>query len=217
MDLKQQMHDKRKLEALEREMQQKLVSLHQREEAFAREREAFLAEKQQLNLEQAERGKALDQALWPAAFRDGGGLGDWRERITASVIQGDLLADALWRAIINFQFLCRQPEPDVSQVGAALHQLSLEAYRFWKEQPGDFNDTALRWRDEFNGLLTQRAWPLEVQAVYPQARFDTNCMVCAEGSSGSRLYVKEPLSWVILDKANQEKPRVMHHGVVLTV
>jgi hypothetical protein len=42
-------------------------------------------------------------------------------------------------------------------------------------------------------------------------------MVCAEGSSSSRLYVKEPLSWVILDKSNPEKPLVMHHGVMLTV
>jgi hypothetical protein len=217
MDLKQQMHDKRKLEALERELQQKLASLHQREQALAREREQFLAEKQKLDREQAEHGQALEQALWPAPFRDGAGLGEWRERITTSAGQGDLPATGLMLAIMEFQYLCRQPEPKLPQIGAALRQLSLEAHSFWKDQPGDFNDTALRWRDEFNALLANRAWPLEVQAVFPQARFDTNCMVCAEGSSSSRLYVKEPLSWVILDKSNPEKPVVMHHGVMLTV
>ena len=217
MDLKQQMHDKRKLESLEHQMQQQLASLHQREQAFAREREAFQAEKQKLNREQAERGQALEQALWPAAFRDGAGLGEWRERITKSASQGDLPATGLMLAVMEFHYLWRQLEPKLSQIGAALRQLSLEAHRFWKDQPGDFNDTALRWRDEFNALLAERAWPLEVQAVFPQARFDTNCMVCAEGSSSSRLYVKEPLSWVILDKSNPEKPLVMHHGVMLTV
>jgi hypothetical protein len=217
MDLKQQMHDKRKLETLERETQQKLASLHQREQALAQERGEFLAEQQKLNREQAERGQALEQVLWPPAFRDGGGLGEWRERITTGASQGDLLATGLMLAIMEFHYLCRQPEPKLPQIGAALRQLSLEAHRFWKETPGDFNDTALRWRDEFNALRASRGWPLEVQAVFPQARFDTDCMVCAEGSSSSRLYVKEPLSWVILDKSNPEKPLVMHHGVMLTV
>src|SRR5207248_3314109 len=79
-----------------------------------------------------------------------------------------------------------------------------------------FSRLAIRWRDEFNALVASRGLPLQIQAIHPEDRFDGDRMVCAEGSSNSRLAVKEPLSWVIMDRSNPERPKVLHHGLVLT-
>lgn len=176
-----------------------------------------MKEKSPARIGNQERDQALERALWPAAFRNGGALVPWRQSIVDGVARGDLLSANLLLAIFKFEVLCHQPEPDLSQIGGALHELSLHAHRFWRALPGDFDDIAIRWRDEFNALISRRSLPLEVQAVHPQDRFDTNRMVCAEGSSGSRLYVSEPLSWIVLDKSNPAAPRVLRHGVVLTV
>ena len=213
MEFKKQWHEKRHLDSLEEDTHKKLAALKHQEQQLAREREAFKKEQAEAHQRQTD----SQNAIWPPAFRDGGALANWRQTITDGVAQGDLLATSLLVALLRFEVLSRQPEPALAPVAEALHNLSLEAHRFWKGKPGDFNDTAVRWRDEFNAAIGRCHLPLEIQAIYPQDRFDTNYMVVAEGSSGSRLYVKEPLSWVILDKTNPERSKVLHHGVVLTV
>jgi hypothetical protein len=160
-------------------------------------------------------GAPLD-SNWPVAFCQGGALAQWQERIMAGLDEADENARALFDAIFALEDQCRQPQHDLPRLAKALHEVSLQAHRFWKDKPEDFYDTAILWRDAFNALLTSRKLPLEIQAVNPRDRFDTTRMVCAEGSSGSRLVVKEPLSWVIMDKSNSERSKVLFHGVVLT-
>jgi hypothetical protein len=206
--------------ALEELLRKREAALAQREQALAQQQRSLAQEKAafQQQQDQARRQDAEEaKVLWPAAFYDSGVLGVWRGRILEGVGQNDSLATNLLLAIFKFEALCRQPQPAATEMAATLHSLSLEAHRFWKGRPEDFNETAMHWRDEFNAMVAKHSLPLEVQAIYPQDRFDTSRMVCAEGSSGSRLYVKEPLSWAIIDKSNPERPKVLHHGVVLTV
>ncbi len=211
-ELKKQLQERECLETLEAELEQKLAALKEREQSLNEDTQ-FPCKEQ--SLEQQRHG-VLDKAAWPAVFCEDGALCSWRHTILDCVAREDICATGLLLTLIKFEILCRQPEKNAQQIATALHDISLEAHKFWQGK-GEFNDIAIRWRDGFNALLVERKVPIEVQAVYPQDRFDINCMVCAEDSSDSRLYVKEPLSWVILDKTNAEQPKVLRHGVVVTV
>ena len=211
LQLKQQLEERKHLELLEQEAKDKLLLLEQQQAALLQDRHSLQNERNEALRQDGE----IQKAIWPASFLDGA-LGVWRKRITDGVIKGDLSATTLWLAMIHVEVLCRQPSPAVPQVAAALHNMSVEAHRYWKDGTDDFNDTTIRWRDEFNSLVASRGLPLQIQAVHPDDRFDGDRMVCAEGSSSSRLAVKEPLSWVIMDRSNPERPKVLHHGLVLT-
>jgi hypothetical protein len=194
--------------ALEKE---KLEALELARAQHARE----LAELQRQNEEALKPPRPQDDTGWPEIFLEGRPLAPWRVLIGDAARQEDLLAFDLECALKRFEVLCRQPQPAVREIADTLRQLSLLAHRFWGAHPGDFATNALRWRDEFNLLITGRSLPLAVQAIHPNAPFDTDFMICPQGSSGSRQYVKEPLSWVILDKSNPAAPKVLHHGLVL--
>jgi hypothetical protein len=211
LQLKQELEERKHLELLEREVKDKLLLLEQQHAALSQERHSLENQRNEALRQDGE----IQKALWPAAFLDGP-LGVWRKRITDGVVKGDLSATTLWLAMIQVEVLCRQQSPAVPQIAAALHNMSVEAHRFWKAGTDDFNDTTFRWRDEFNSLVASRRLPLQIQAVHPDDPFDGDRMVCAEGSSNSRLAVKEPLSWVIMDRSNPERPKVLHHGLVLT-
>jgi hypothetical protein len=211
VQLKQQIEERKHLETLEQEAKDKLHLLEQQRIALLEARHSMQSERSEVVRQDGE----MNKALWPAAFLNGA-LGNWRKRIMDGVIQGDLAATTLWLAMIHVGALCRQPSPAVPQIAAALHNMSVEAHRYWKDGADDFNDTTIRWRDEFNALVASRGLPLQIQAIHPEDRFDGDRMVCAEGSSNSRLAVKEPLSWVIMDRSNPERPKVLHHGLVLT-
>jgi hypothetical protein len=190
VQLRQQIEERKHLETLEQEAKDKLHVIEQ------------------------QKNGEMNKVLWPAAFLNGA-MGNWRKRIIDGVLQGDLAATTLWLAMVHVGALCRQPSPALPQIAAALHNMSVEAHRYWKHGFEDFNDTTIRWRDEFNALVASRGLPLQIQAIHPEDRFDGDRMVCAEGSSNSRLSVKEPLSWVIMDRSNPERPKVLHHGLVL--
>jgi hypothetical protein len=209
--LKQQLEERKHLETLEQEAKDKLHLLEQQRSALLEARHSLQSERSEVVRQDGE----INKALWPAAFLNGA-LGTWRKRIMDGVIQGDLGATTLWLAMVHVGVLCRQPSPALPQIAAALHNMSVEAHRYWKDGSDDFNDTTIRWRDEFNALVASRGLPLQIQAIHPEDRFDGDRMVCAEGSSNSRLAVKEPLSWVIMDRSNSERPKVLHHGLVLT-
>jgi hypothetical protein len=211
LQLKQQIDERKHLETLEQEAKDKLHHLEQQRAALLEARHSLHSERSEVLRQDGE----MNKALWPAAFLNGS-LGTWRQRILDGVIQGDLPATTLWLAMVHVGALCRQPAPALPQIAAALHNMSVEAHRYWKHGFDDFNDTTIRWRDEFNALVASRGLPLQIQAIHPEDRFDGDRMVCAEGSSNSRLAVKEPLSWVIMDRSNPERPKVLHHGLVLT-
>jgi hypothetical protein len=211
VQLKQQIEERKHLETLEKEAKDKLHVLEQQKSALLEARNSFQSEQSEVTRQDGE----MNRVLWPAAFLNGA-MGNWRKRITGGVLQGDLAATTLWLAMVHVGALCRQPTPALSQIAAALHNMSVEAHRFWKDGTDDFNETTIRWRDEFNALIASRRLPLQIQAIHPEDRFDGDRMVCAEGSSNSRLAVKEPLSWAIVDRSNPERPKVLHHAVVLT-
>ena len=211
LQLKQQIDERKHLETLEQEAKDKLHHLEQQRAALLEARHSLHSERGEVLRHDGE----MNKALWPAAFLNGS-LGTWRQRVLDGVIQGDLSATTLWLAMVHVGALCRQPAPALPQIAAALHNMSVEAHRYWKHGFDDFNDTTIRWRDEFNALVASRGLPLQIQAIHPEDRFDGDRMVCAEGSSNSRLVVKEPLSWVIMDRSNPDRPKVLHHGLVLT-
>jgi len=211
VQLKQQIEERKHLETLEQEAKDKLHLIEQQKSALLEARHSLQSERSEVTRQDGE----MNKVLWPAAFLNGA-MGNWRKRIMDGVLQGDLAATTLWLAMVHVGALCRQPSPALPQVAAALHNMSVEAHRYWKDGEDDFNDTTIRWRDEFNALVASRGLPLQIQAIHPEDRFDGDRMVCAEGSSNSRLAVKEPLSWVIMDRSNPERPKVLHHGLVLT-
>jgi hypothetical protein len=211
IQLKQQIEERKHLEILEQEAKDKLNLLEQQKSALLEARHSLQSERIEVIRQDGE----INKALWPAAFLNGA-LGTWRERIMDGVIEGDLAATTLWLAMIHVGALCRQPTPPLPQIAAALHNMSVEAHRYWKIGSDDFNDTTIRWRDGFNAMVASRGLPLQIQAIHPEDRFDGDRMVCAEGSSNSRLAVKEPLSWAIMDRSNPERPKVLHHALVLT-
>ena len=211
VQLKQQIEERKHLETMEQEAKHKLHLLEQQKSALLEARHSLQSERTEVVRQDGE----MNRVLWPAAFLNGA-MGNWRKRIMDGVLQGDLTATTLWLAMVHVGALCRQPSPAVPQIAAALHNMSVEAHRYWKDCSDDFNDTTIRWRDEFNALVASRGLPLQIQAIHPEDRFDGDRMVCAEGSSNSRLAVKEPLSWVIMDRSNPERPKVLHHGLVLT-
>jgi len=211
VQLKQQIEERKYLETMEQEAKHKLHLLEQQRSALLEARHSLQSERTEVVRQDGE----MNRVLWPAAFLNGA-MGNWRKRIMDGVLQGDLTATTLWLAMVHVGALCRQPSPAVPQIAAALHNMSVEAHRYWKDGSDDFNDTTIRWRDEFNALVASRGLPLQIQAIHPEDRFDGDRMVCAEGSSNSRLAVKEPLSWVIMDRSNPERPKVLHHGLVLT-
>jgi len=209
--LKQQIEERKHLETLEQEAKDKLHLLEQQRSALLEARHSLQSERSEVLRQDGE----MNRALWPAAFLNGA-LGAWRERIMDGVIEGDLPATTLWLSMVQVGVLCRQPSPALPQIAAALHNMSVEAHRYWKLGSDDFNDTTIRWRDEFNALVASRGLALQIQAIHPDDRFDGDRMVCAEGSSNSRLAVKVPLSWAIMDRSNPERPKVLHHALVLT-
>jgi hypothetical protein len=211
LQLKQQIEERKHLETLEQEAKDKLHLLEQQRAALLEARHSLQSEQSEVTRQDGE----INRVLWPAVFLNGA-TGHWRKRIMQGVLQGDLAATTLWLSMIHVGALCRQPSPAPPQIAAALHNMSVEAHRYWKDGSDDFNDTTIRWRDEFNALVASRGLPLQIQAIHPEDRFDGDRMVCAEGSSNSRLAVKEPLSWVIMDRSNPERPKVLHHGLVLT-
>jgi hypothetical protein len=212
VQLQQQLEERKHLELLEQEAKDKLLMLEQQRAALLQERQALRTERTEALRLDGE----VNKALWPAAFLDEGALGLWRKRIMDGVVKGDLSATTLWLAMIQVEALCRQSSPSLPPIAAALHNMSIEAHRYWRDGADDFNDTTIRWRDEFNSLVVSRGLPIQIQVIHPDDRFDGDRMVCAEGSSNSRLAVKEPLSWVIVDRSNPERPKVLHHGLVLT-
>jgi hypothetical protein len=211
VQLKQQIEERKHLETMEQEAKHKLHLIEQQRSALLEARHSLQSERTEVVRQDGE----MNKVLWPTAFLNGA-MGNWRKRIMDGVLQGDLTATTLWLAMVHVGALCRQPKPAVPQIAAALHNMSVEAHRYWKDGSDDFNDTTIRWRDEFNALVASRGLPLQIQAIHPEDRFDGDRMVCAEGSSNSRLAVKEPLSWVIMDRSNPERPKVLHHGLVLT-
>jgi hypothetical protein len=211
VQLKQQIDERKHLETLEQEAKDKLRLLEQQRSALLEARHSLQSERSEVTRQDGE----MNKVLWPVAFLNGA-MGNWRKRIMEGVLHGDLAATTLWLAMVHVGALCRQPTPALSQIAAALHNMSIEAHRYWKDGSDDFNDTTIRWRDEFNALVASRGLPLQIQAIHPEDRFDGDRMVCAEGSSNSRLAVKEPLSWVIMERSNPERPKVLHHGLVLT-
>jgi hypothetical protein len=210
VQLKQQIEERKHLETLEQEAKDKLHLIEQQKSALLEARHSLQSERTEVTRQDGE----MNKVLWPAAFLNGA-MGNWRKRIMDGVLQGDLAATTLWLAMVHVGALCRQTKPALPQIAAALHNMSVEAHRYWKDGSDDFNDTTIRWRDEFNALVASRGLPLQIQAIHPEDRFDGDRMVCAEGSSNSRLLVKEPLSWVVMDRSNPERPKVLHHGLVL--
>jgi hypothetical protein len=154
------------------------------------------------------------QTVWPAAFQDGSPLQSWRQTITADAESQEPIARKLRDEIIGFEALTAQPSPNPERAAEALYQLSLDAHSLWHGKTDhDFVNTAIQWRDAFNELVLKRKLPLKIRAAFPKEPFDIDCMVVPQGSSDSRLYVKDPLSWIILSDSN----KVLHRGLMLTV
>ncbi len=191
------------------------AELRKQVEEFEETKKKFYAESEERKRKEAEK----ENAIVPAFFRQGGSLNRWLDLCRKEERKSDRDAIRLLGKIKEFEALCHPPEGDRDphQIAALLYELSRDAHRFWKKQGGNFNDTATDWRDAFNGAMEELKVPVQIRAIFPADRFDAAFMIPAEGSSDNRLYVKEALSWAVLDRANPERSKVLHYGQVLTV
>jgi hypothetical protein len=178
-----------------------------------------LRQKEQRLEEDKKKEADRDNALVPSFFRQGGPLHQWLDRARHGERHQDVAAIRLMGKLREFEALAHPPhgEPDVHPLALALHELSREAHAFWKKQDGDFIETAIAWREAFNTALKEIPVPLQIQAIFPKDRFDAAVMIPAEVSSDNRLFVKEPLSWAILDVSNPERSKVLHYAQVVTI
>lgn len=163
--------------------------------------------------------QAVNESLqlndWPLPFGEGGPLAVWRDRIVDRLGQADPAARSLYDTLAQFAGLARKTPPPVGPLAAALHEMSLRAYPFWKAGGWDMTDTPVEWQQAFQQHLTRLGVPLQIKLVFAQDRFDLNTMFCADGSSETRISVREPLSWIVWD-TSAPTARVAHLGHVIT-
>jgi hypothetical protein len=159
-------------------------------------------------------GKLQKEAGWPEAFHTGNSLEAWRDIITTDANHHDPVCVKLRDELLEFEAVIKQSSPSPERAAEALYNLSIDAHRLWRDKTDqDFVNTCILWRDSFNHMVAKRGLPLKIRAAFPNEPFDIDYMVVSDGSSDSRLYVKQPLSWIILSDTN----KVLHRGLMLTV
>jgi hypothetical protein len=157
----------------------------------------------------------MPEEAWPPLFQTGGAMSEWRIAIETAMAAKDPHALALFADVTQLSQLLEQEAPGTDEVGHALHELSVHAYRFWKAIGADLVEAPLAWRDAFQKTLDDRGCNLEIRLVYAKALFDMHTMLSAEGSSG-RMSVQEPLSWILWDRSDAEHPRIFKQGLVIS-
>ena len=160
------------------------------------------------------RDELLSALVWPAFFRGGAALAGWRQRIEEKLFQQDPCAFELFLALGWFSNAVREAG-DLRKVGQALHAVGTDAYRFWKSIGTPSLDAALEWRTGFQGFLDASGIPINIVLALERDRFDPNTMLSVDTGSATRMYVKEALSWIVLDKSG-DAPIVRHHARVIT-
>jgi hypothetical protein len=160
------------------------------------------------------RDESLSALVWPAFFRDGGALAGWRKRIEDRLVKQDPCAFELFLALGRFSNAVRD-SGDPRRVGEALNAVGMDAYPFWKSIGTPALDAALEWRTGFKGFLDASGIPIDIILALERDRFDPNTMLSVDTGSATRMFVKEALSWIVLDKSG-ESPIVRHHARVIT-
>lgn len=162
---------------------------------------------------------SLDRLIWPAPFLDGGKLSPAHERIRVRATAGDQAAFALLLALGQLQLAISNRGGDHAPIVEALDRLGTLAYCFWKEEPGTsietVFETAQEWGAEINKLLTDNNLPINIRVIMPRASFDTTTMLSEHSLSGTTVRVREPLSWAIVHKG-QDQQKVLVTGKVIT-
>ncbi|HZV33983.1 MAG TPA: hypothetical protein VFB72_05355, partial [Verrucomicrobiae bacterium] len=162
---------------------------------------------------------ALENLLWPAPFRDGK-LGESRERIRERATAGDKSALALVLGMGELQLALASRDGNTAPMVQALDRLGLLAYRFWKGEPGASVEStfehAQEWGSEINKFLGEKGVPLRVRIIMPRAGFDMATMLPEHSATGTTTRVREPLSWVIVAKDDEQPSRVLVTGKVIT-
>ena len=168
--------------------------------------------------QELERLKGWDESLsalvWPAFFQGGAALAGWRKRIEEKLLQQDPCAFELFLALGRFSNAVRDAG-DLRKVGEALNAVGTDAYRFWKSIGTPSLEAALEWRTGFKGFLEASGIPIDIILALEGDRFDPNTMLSVDTGSATRMYVKEALSWIVLDKSG-DSHIVRHHARVIT-
>jgi prefoldin subunit 5 len=156
-------------------------------------------------------------SVWPQPFLEPGSLAVWRGLLEQRLERSAPQALGLFGALVRFNHSVRQSPPSRETVAAALRDVSLEAYAFWRSEPGqwDLTDSTQAWSQAFQRVLDSLELPLDIKLIFAKDRFDMNTMRAAEDASESRISVKEPLSWIIRDTSGAA-PTVLEHGRVTT-
>lgn len=157
----------------------------------------------------------LAEEAWLPLFQTDGVLGEWRAAIETAMVAKDPHALALFADLAELNRLLAQEAPGLDEVGQALHELSVHAYRFWNAIGADLVEAPLAWRDALQKTLDDRGCNLEIRLVYAKAQFDMHTMLSAQGSTG-RMSVQEPLSWILWDRSDAEHPRIFKQGLVIS-
>lgn len=148
------------------------------------------------------REEAVGRLVWPPMFLDGP-LAVWRARIEDDLGNAESGAFEVYLAVARFNLALRAPE-NLRRLAEALDGLGESAYRYWKHTPATVLDDALAWRSALNELLVAADIPLEIALALEGEPFDLDSMVTQDAGLGSRIQVKEPLSWIVKEKVEPE-------------
>ncbi len=148
----------------------------------------------------------MTRLIWPPLFLDGP-LSVWRTRIEDRLADAESGACELWLALARFNLALRRPE-HLRPLAQAVDELGSSAYRFWKCAKEPVLDAALAWREALNELLATEHTPLEIVLALEGEPFDLDSMTTDDGGLGSRMTVKEPLSWIVKENV-EPRARVL--------
>ena len=158
-----------------------------------------------------ERDEAFSDLFWPGCFKHGP-LSSWRQQIQAGAIRREPAAVKLLLALGRFNSAGANGS-DLRKLAQALHEVSQEAYQFWKITGAKVLDASQEWKAAFQTALDTSKTPLEIMLVLEGERFDMNSMLVADGGSASRIVVRDVLSWIVRDKSGPVT-KVVCHGWV---
>lgn len=183
-----------------------------------RKRESEINELRTRLREQAE-APSISDSFWPPSLRDGGKLGAWKDRLAKELLDGSPDARRLGAALLDWAALTAADAPPGREAAGALSQLGQRLFRYWDSISIPDDEARIEaiqaWSAALRADIEKSLPHLQISPVYPDDAFDHDRMEAVESLSGSRITVKRPLSWIILQRT-PEAERVLHRAQVIT-
>lgn len=106
-------------------------------------------------------------------------------------------------------------EEDLAKAAHAVGRLAYAVARDASAPEAGFAEI-LSWQERLNRAVRDAGHSLRVRLIHPGEPYDMECMESVRSTTGHRLQVEEPLSWIVLRRLPGEEPAVLLRGQVVT-